>query len=104
MIFKLYIGENEADNKMKQIMTYNNGLSLCVTCVCVKRNSLIGALLIRHASDHDATKSDVDVAYRWCCEQPLVDLKIDWLSSDRVQLDRDIVFQNFSEKSGNSKL
>ncbi|EYC28717.1 hypothetical protein Y032_0007g3380 [Ancylostoma ceylanicum] len=63
-----------------------------------------GALLIRHASDHDATKSDVDVAYRWCCEQPLVDLKIDWLSSDRVQLDRDIVFQNFSEKSGNSKL
>ncbi|RCN38859.1 hypothetical protein ANCCAN_15204 [Ancylostoma caninum] len=63
-----------------------------------------GALLIRHASDHDATKGDVAVAHRWCCEQPLVDLKMDWLSAGRVQLDRDIVFQNFSESSGNSKL
>ncbi|KIH56118.1 hypothetical protein ANCDUO_13704 [Ancylostoma duodenale] len=63
-----------------------------------------GALLIRHASDQDATKGDVNVAYRWCCEQPLVDLKMDWLSGDRVQLDRDIVFQNFSEGSRNSKL
>ncbi|KAK6042793.1 hypothetical protein COOONC_19701 [Cooperia oncophora] len=63
-----------------------------------------GALLIRHASDSDATKSDADVAARWCLEQPLVDMNTDWLSNDRIQLDRSIVFENFPEDARNSKL
>ncbi|VDM67712.1 unnamed protein product, partial [Strongylus vulgaris] len=63
-----------------------------------------GSLLIHHASEEDATKSDRDVAERWCCEQPLVDVKMDWLSNNRVQIDRDIVFQNFPEKFDCSKL
>ncbi|KHJ95974.1 hypothetical protein OESDEN_04071, partial [Oesophagostomum dentatum] len=62
-----------------------------------------GSLLIRYATDEDATKADVAVAKRWCCEQPLVDLKMDWMGADRVKLDRDIVFENFSEHSS-SKL
>ncbi|KAK5986218.1 hypothetical protein GCK32_004917 [Trichostrongylus colubriformis] len=63
-----------------------------------------GALLIRHASDADATESDADVAARWCLEQPLVDLNVNWLSDDRIQLDRSIVFENFPDNARNSKL
>ncbi|XGW16921.1 hypothetical protein V3C99_001949 [Haemonchus contortus] len=63
-----------------------------------------GALLIRHASDVHATESDVDVASRWCLEQPLVDLNAEWLTQDRIRLDRSIVFENFPESARNCKL
>ncbi|VDO39068.1 unnamed protein product [Haemonchus placei] len=63
-----------------------------------------GALLIRHASDVHATESDVDVASRWCLEQPLVELNVEWLTEDRIRLDRSIVFENFPEGARNCKL
>lgn len=63
-----------------------------------------GALLIHQASDTDATKSDVDVALRWCIEQPLVDISPEWIKSSRIELDRDIVFENFAANSWNHKL
>ncbi|VDP02336.1 unnamed protein product [Heligmosomoides polygyrus] len=66
--------------------------------------TVIGALLIHQTSDTDATKSDVDVALRWCIEQPLVDISPEWIKSSRIELDRDIVFENFAANSWNHKL
>lgn len=58
-----------------------------------------GALLVESASDSAATTTDVEVAYRWCCEQPLVELRAEWMSTERVQTDRDIVFTNYAQYS-----
>ncbi|CAD6187698.1 unnamed protein product [Caenorhabditis auriculariae] len=56
-----------------------------------------GALLIDHASDKStAQTADVDVAYRWCCEQPLIDLQSEWFSTERVESDRGIVFDSYA--------
>uniref|UniRef100_A0A1I7TMB9 Acyl-CoA dehydrogenase family member 11-like n=1 Tax=Caenorhabditis tropicalis TaxID=1561998 RepID=A0A1I7TMB9_9PELO len=56
-----------------------------------------GSLLIDHASDSTvANPSDIEVAYRYCCEQPLIDLRWEWFSEERVKEDRDIVFDNYS--------
>lgn len=56
-----------------------------------------GALLIDFASDSSvANSTDTEVAYRWCCEQPLVDLRWEWFLNERVEADRDIVFDNYS--------
>ncbi|PIC42581.1 hypothetical protein B9Z55_009612 [Caenorhabditis nigoni] len=59
-----------------------------------------GALLIDHASDSTvAVPSDTEVAYRYCCEQPLIDLRWEWFVNDRVKADREIVFDNYSGQS-----
>ncbi|CAI5444279.1 unnamed protein product [Caenorhabditis angaria] len=55
-----------------------------------------GALLVEHAADESvANDADVEVAYRWCCEQPLIDLRWEWFSTERVAADRSIVFDSF---------
>ncbi|KAF1762181.1 hypothetical protein GCK72_010443 [Caenorhabditis remanei] len=55
-----------------------------------------GALLIDHASDSTvANQSDIEVAYRYCCEQPLIDLRWEWFANERVKSDRAIVFDNY---------
>ncbi|CAP35829.2 Protein CBG18356 [Caenorhabditis briggsae] len=59
-----------------------------------------GALLIDHASDSTvAVPSDTEVAYRYCCEQPLIDLRWEWFVNDRVKADREIVFDNYLGQS-----
>ncbi|CAB3402738.1 unnamed protein product [Caenorhabditis bovis] len=58
-----------------------------------------GSLLIEFASDEGiANATDAEVAYRWCCEQPLVNLRWEWFSNDRVKADRNIVYESFAGK------
>ncbi|CAJ0568761.1 unnamed protein product, partial [Mesorhabditis spiculigera] len=65
---------------------------------------LSGSLLIRHASDADSTTADIEVAKRWCLEQELVRLDLEWFTKQRIANDRAIVFENYAGSARQSKL
>ncbi|CAJ0928579.1 unnamed protein product, partial [Mesorhabditis belari] len=65
---------------------------------------LSGALLIQHAAHPTSNSVDYEIAKRWCLEQKLVDVEFDWFTHNRIEKDRGIVFENYANRSRDSKL